>query len=121
MKKILIIDDEEQMRRLLRNILEREGYEVAEAPDGKIGIRLHQKNPADLVITDLIMPEKEGIETIMELKRNFPDTKIFAMSGGGRYDPKTYLDIAKKLGANMVIQKPFDRQELVEAVREVLE
>jgi len=57
----------------------------------------------------------------MELKRDFPDTKIFAMSGGGRYDPKTYLDIAKKLGANMAIQKPFDRQELVEAVREVLE
>jgi len=83
MARILLIDDDAPVRRTLRKMLERQGYEVEEAPDGKAGLTLYQENPADLIITDLIMPEMEGIETIMELRRRFPDVKIIAMSGGG--------------------------------------
>ena len=91
MALILIIDDDDQIRRVLRKTLERDGYDVADAPNGKEGIRLYRENPADLVITDIIMPEKEGIETIRELRRDFPEVKIIAISGGGRIGPDSYF------------------------------
>jgi len=91
MAQILIIDDEATIRDLLVKILEREGYKTITAADGKEGIRIFRENPADLIITDLIMPEKEGIETIMELRRDFRDVKVIAMSGGGKIEPETYL------------------------------
>ena len=121
MARILIIDDEAMILDLLVNILEREGYETITASGGKDGIKIHRENPADLIITDLIMPEKEGIETIMELCRDFQDVKIIAMSGGGKADPETYLQIAKTIGAIKTIAKPFDRKELLKTVREILE
>jgi len=96
MSRILIIDDDAQILKMLRQILEREKYHVTEASNGKEGLRLYRENPADLVITDIIMPEKEGIEIIIELKRDYPDVKIIAISGGGRINPEDYLDIAKK-------------------------
>ncbi|MEJ2656238.1 MAG: response regulator [Desulfobacterales bacterium] len=121
MARILIIDDEAMMRDLLVQILGREGHETVTASSGRDGIKIHQENPADLIITDIIMPDKEGIETIMELRRNFRDVKIIAMSGGGRIDSETYLHIAKTIGAIKTIAKPFYRKELLEKVQELLE
>jgi len=101
-------------------MFEREGYEVVDAPDGKVAMRLHQEEPADLVITDLIMPEKEGIETIMELRQTSPDVKIIAISGGGRIEPETHLKVAKGLGAMRTFTKPIEPKELLSSVRELL-
>ena len=121
MGRILIIDDEAMIRDLLVKILEREGYETVTASGGKDGIKIHRENPADLIITDLIMPEKDGLETIMELRRDFKDVKIIAMSGGGKIDSETYLQIAKTMGAIETIAKPFDLRELLKTVQELLE
>jgi CheY-like chemotaxis protein len=121
MTRILIIDDEAMIRNLLVKILEREGYNTITASDGKEGIKSHRENPADLIITDLIMPGKEGIETIMELRRDFPDVKIVAMSGGGNMDPETYLRIAKTMGAIKTLAKPFDKKVLLKTIQEILE
>jgi len=121
MARILIIDDESMIRDLLVNILEREGYETITASGGKDGIKIYRENPTDLIITDLLMPEKDGIETIMELRRDFQDVKIIAMSGGGKIDPETYLEIAKTMGAIKTIEKPFNLRELLKTVQELLE
>jgi len=96
MARILIIDDEPQLLDMLGQTFEREGYDIVKASNGKEGIKLYRENPVDLIITDIIMPEKEGIETIFELRKDFPDLKIIAISGGGRIEPEEYLDIAKK-------------------------
>ena len=120
MALILIIDDDNQFRAMLREMLERTGYEVVEASDGKEGIKLYREKATDLIITDLIMPEKEGIETIMELCRDFPDVKIIAISGGGRIDPEQYLSMAKSFGAQYSFAKPVEREELLQAVEELL-
>ena len=120
MARILIIDDESQIRSMLRLMLERAGYEIAEAPDGIDGIRQYRENPADLIITDLIMPNKDGIGMIIELKKEFPEVKIIAMSGGGVNRPEGYLDGAKKLGATRTLTKPIDRDEMLKAVKETL-
>jgi CheY-like chemotaxis protein len=121
MARILVIDDEALIRDLILKILESEGYETITATDGQDGIRIFRENPTDLVITDLIMPEKEGIETIMELRRDFKDVKVIAMSGGGKIDAETYLHIAKTIGAIGTIAKPFDRKEVLKTVQELLE
>lgn len=120
MARILIIDDESQIRSMLRLMLERVGYEVIEAADGMDGIRQYRDNPADLIITDLIMPNKDGIGMIIELKKEFPEVKIIAMSGGGVNRPEGYLDGAKKLGATRTLTKPIDRDEMINAVKETL-
>ena len=120
MPLILVIDDDDQVRGMLREMLGRAGYEVADAPNGKEGIRLYRQNPADLVITEIIMPEKEGIETIMDLRREFPGVKIIAMSGGGSIGPEDYLYMARRLGANRTFAKPLERDELLKAVGELI-
>ena len=120
MARILIIDDEPQIRSMLTLMLEREGYEVVEAPDGVEGIKVYRQNPADLIITDLIMPNKDGIGMIIDLKKEFPDIKIIAMSGGGLNKPDGYLKGAKKLGASCTLTKPIDREEMLRAVRDIL-
>jgi len=120
MKRILIIDDNDQLRSLLREILELGNYVVTEAPNGDIGARLFRQQPADLVITDIFMPEKEGLETIRELRRDFPDVKIIAISGGGSRGALGYLPTAKKLGAHRTFIKPFEMLELLAAVHELL-
>ena len=119
-KTILIIEDEENIRGLLRKILEKEGYDVIEAPNGEVGTRLYRQHLPDLIITDLIMPEKEGIETIRELRLDYPDAKIIAMSGGGNLDPEQYLQIAEGLGVLKTFSKPFMREEIIEAVNELI-
>jgi YesN/AraC family two-component response regulator len=120
MARILIIDDEPQIRSMLKLMLERDGYEVAEAPDGIEGIRIYRRNPADLIITDLIMPNKDGIGMIIDLKKEFPNVKIIAMSGGGLNKPEGYLKGAKKLGAACTLTKPIDRDEMLRAIKNVL-
>ena len=120
MARILIIDDEPQIRSMLKLMLERDGYEVVEAPDGVAGIKVYRQNPADLIITDLIMPNKDGIGMIIELKKEFPDVMIIAMSGGGLNKPDGYLKGAKKLGAACTLTKPIDREEMLKAVKDIL-
>lgn len=120
MESILIIDDEAQIRSMIRLILEREGYVVTEAPDGTEGIRRFRENPTDLIITDIIMPNKDGIGMIIELKKEFPGAKIIAMSGGGLNRPDGYLRGAKQLGAACTLSKPINRQELLRVVKDTL-
>jgi len=119
--RVLIIDDDEQIRDLLCQVMEWSGYTVMEAENGRQGMRKQRENPADLVITDLIMPEQEGLETITLLKKEFPKVKIIAVSGGGRIGPEAYLPAAQELGADRVFCKPFDVKTFVTAVRELLD
>ncbi len=121
MARILIIDDERQVRELLRDILEEAGYDVAEASDGQEAMKIQKSEPAELIITDLIMPEKEGIETIRELKQSYPDVRIIAMSGGGVVGPDSYLKIAQGVGAIWTFSKPIKRDELLDGIRGLLE
>ena len=113
---ILIIEDDDQFRTWLCKVLEKEGHTVEGAADGSAGLKRFHQQSFDLVITDLIMPNKEGIETIVDLKVIHPAAKIIAISGGGRNHPKPYLEIAEKLGANRTIEKPFERDQLLFAV-----
>ena len=121
MSNILVIDDDTQIRSMLRRVLEREGYVVEEARDGLEGLRIYRENPADLVITDIIMPNKEGIELIKDLLQEFPGIKIIATSGGGTMAPQLYLGLAEGLGVDQVFAKPFDIKELLTAVKALLE
>jgi CheY-like chemotaxis protein len=121
MAHILIIDDDDQFRTMVRQLMERNGHEVKEASGGKEGIRLYRESPTDIIITDLIMPGKDGIETIQELKKDFPDIKIIAVSGGGRLGPQDYLHLAKMLGARRTLTKPIKLSELLNAIEELLE
>jgi YesN/AraC family two-component response regulator len=106
---------------MLREVLRRAGYEVQEARDGAEGTKFYRDHPADLILTDLIMPEKEGLEIIQEFRRDHPKVKIIAMSGGGRHGSYDYLKIAKAFGAQQVLAKPFSHQEILETIIQVLE
>lgn len=120
MASILIIDDDAEIRQLLQQMLQAEGYETLGAENGKVGLNIYRRNRPDLIITDLIMPEKEGIETIIELKKEYPDAKIIAISGGGRLTPENYLPIAKRLGAAYTFIKPLEKTALLEAIASLL-
>ena len=117
MARILVIDDDEQVLEMLYESLTREGYDVLRASNGEQGLRLYREEPVDLIITDLIMPEKEGIETIIELRQDFPDVKIIAISGGGRIGTKDYLNMAKIFGVQRTFTKPVAREQLLDAIR----
>ena len=120
MPNILLVDDNAGLLKMQAEFLRSAGYVVTTAANGKEALRLTQEQAFDLVVTDLVMPEKEGIETIIELRRKIPAMKIIAMSGGGRGDAKDYLIVAQKLGAAKTLAKPFSGKELVEAVASVL-
>ncbi len=120
MARILIIEDDDSVRMSLRMALEDANYEVEEADDGEAGIKLYRQNPADLIITDIIMPEKEGIELITELTEEYPDIRIIAISGGGKVDSDLYLLVSKKVGAIKTFLKPLDINVLVDTVNELL-
>ncbi len=120
MARILVIDDEQYILLMLKKMLEKAGYDVDIAINGEEGLRYYEKYPADLIITDIVMPEKEGLETIRELKNHNPDIKIIAISGGGRVDAKEYLESARLFGASKVFSKPFAQGEIVNAVQELL-
>lgn len=121
MARILIIDDDDQLRHMLCQALEQAGYETVEARDGEEGLEHYRATPTDLIITDILMPGREGLETIMELRRADPGIKIIAISGGGQTGNMTFLEVARYLGAQRAFQKPFELRELLNAVREVLE
>lgn len=118
--RILVIDDDPVVRGMLAEMLRREGYDVDEAEDGRAGMRRFREQPATLVITDVVMPEQEGLETLMQLRQASPTVKVIAISGGGRVGPESYLNSARTLGANAILAKPFGREELLEAVTKVL-
>jgi YesN/AraC family two-component response regulator len=120
MARVLIIDDEPTLRATLRDMLEDDGYDVLDAPDGEKGLVLLRHNAVDVVLTDIMMPEKEGLETIQEIKQAHPTARIVAMSGGGTTGNLSYLNIADKLGAHHVLAKPFARQDLLSALQKVL-
>jgi DNA-binding response OmpR family regulator len=117
---VLLIEDDASVRVALTQTLQRLGYEVAAAANGKAGLLQAMLRPPDLVITDLIMPETEGLETIMELKRRTPAIKIIAISGGGRLSNDDYLNVARKFGASRALAKPFSREELKAAIEATL-
>ena len=120
MARILLIDDNAELRHLLRLQLEGAGHAVLEAPDGGEGIRLYRSGRVDLVLCDLFMPGKEGLETIREL-RGAGEGRIIAISGDGPVDASDFLRMARMLGAARTLSKPFDAPTLLEAVREVLQ
>src|ERR1700686_3266414 len=105
---ILVIDDDALVRQALTQVLNSRGYEVQCAPEGRQGLRAFQQRRPDLVISDIIMPEMEGIETIMELRILSRDCPIIAMSGGGRFGKADFLSVAKHLGATVTLSKPFE-------------
>jgi len=120
LKRILVVDDELQIRTMLAQMLEQEGYAVHTAENGEEGLALVGRHAFDLVITDMIMPVKDGLKFIMELVRDYPDLKILAISGGGAIKAERYLTMAGYLGDIATLEKPFKREVLLELVRKQL-
>ncbi len=120
MAKILIIDDDDLIRGMVATVLRKRGYEVFKASNGNDGIAMVRSNLPDLVITDILMPDKEGIETIFELQNEFPGIKVIAMSGGGATKNMSFLTMAEKIGAKVALKKPFKPQELFDAIETTL-
>jgi CheY-like chemotaxis protein len=120
MARILLIDDDEFVRSMLSRTLSNFGHDVTEASNGKEGLILFSRHGADIVITDIVMPEKEGLEVVIELRTAPNPPKIIAMSGGGRQGLHDYLRLAKHLGASIVLQKPFSSGDLMSALNGLL-
>jgi CheY-like chemotaxis protein len=120
MAKILVFDDEPAILLMIKKMLEKAGHQVEVALNGKEGMELFEKDKPDLLITDIIMPEKEGLETIFELRRKYPELKIIAISGGGRIGPDGYLPGAKLLGADATFSKPLIPKEFLQLVSNLL-
>lgn len=121
MGRILIIDDEAEIRTALREMLQRAGHEVIEAEDGKVGVVLYRKSPVDLVITDLFMPEQEGLRTMAILKREDLNVKMIAISGGGVLGSTDMLSVAEQFGASYTFAKPFCLDDMLNAVNRLLD
>ena len=119
MKRILVIEDDDSVRKLIRRILEGAGYTVLEAPDGVQGVQTYREQRPDLVLTDIFMPGKEGLETILELGLLDPEVRIIAVSGGGNMGILNPLPMAAKLGALRTLSKTFSGKELVDLVEEI--
>ena len=121
MPSILLLEDNTELRNMLKLLLTRAGYEVREASNGKGVVEKYQQLQPDLVITDLLMPEKDGLEVIQELRDLDRTVKIIAMSGGGRGSVEYYLPLAKKLGAQYTLSKPFSYEEFLATIQLALE
>ena len=119
MPRILIIDDDTAVRSTVCRMLERAGYETVEASDGRHGIKL--LDGIDLVITDLLMPDMDGVDLLGTIRKSGHDVPVIAMSGGGKVDSNSYLKVARALGAFATIAKPFDLEHLLATVRDALE
>jgi CheY-like chemotaxis protein len=120
MAKILVIDDEELNRFSIRKVLEGAGHEVAEAVDGVVGLEMQKKQNFNLIITDILMPKKEGLETLQEIKEGYPGISVIAISGGGRLGNMDFLSAAELLGADAILAKPFTDEQIVTCVSECL-
>ena len=120
MPTVLVIDDDAQLRKLLRSVLQSAGYQVSEACDGREGVQAVQFHPPDLVLCDIFMGEQDGLVTILKLRREFPTLKVIAMSGGGALVPASFLDEARIFGAVATLSKPFSPDTLLATVRRVL-
>jgi CheY-like chemotaxis protein len=120
MAKILLIDDDHAVRTMMRLTLAHFGHTVTEARDGREGLKLFDQTNADLVITDIVMPEADGLEVLMAVTKRRPDLRIIAISGGGRQNAGDHLRVAKLLGATKVLAKPFSTEALMVAVNETL-
>jgi CheY-like chemotaxis protein len=122
MPSVLVVDDEDQLRQLIREILEQAGYQVTEARDGKEAVLQYRRAPADVVIMDILMPEQDGLETTSTLRREFPNVKIIAITGSSEMiGILSFLDVAKMLGAHRALQKPFEMQTLLDTVQAELQ
>jgi two-component system, chemotaxis family, chemotaxis protein CheY len=119
MKRVLVVDDSHDVRTMLQALLEQEGFFVAIAADGDEALTLQKAAPFDVVVTDIFMPGKEGIETIDELHRQFPQTKIIVLTGGGGAGKLDYLQIARQIGAAKAFMKPVPPRDLIAAIREL--
>ena len=120
MTAILVVDDQKELRTVVRRVLTEANYEVAEAEDGDAALAAFRASPPALVITDIIMPGKEGIEVIATMKRERPEVKVLAISGGGRTHVMDFLAIARKAGADAALEKPFRKSDLLARVVELL-
>jgi len=120
MSRIVLIDDDPRFRRMLRRLLTREGHQVTESEDGNTGLEQVKILNPDLVITDMVMPEKDGIETVTEIIKWNREIKILAISGGGKITTDIYLQMAKQLGANRICNKGVEPVELIKIVNELL-
>ncbi|NYZ12135.1 response regulator [Azospirillum sp. RWY-5-1] len=120
MPSALIIDDESMVRLALRQMLERQGFDILEASDGEEGLRLFATRPVELVVCDLIMPRSDGISTIMNIRRISSRVKIIAISGGGRSHALELLNVAEQMGADHILEKPFTRIQLLDAISHCL-
>ena len=118
MATVLVIDDEESIRSLLKEVLERANHRALEARDGQEGLTLYQQNKVDLVLMDILMPGTDGLEATLQLTREYLDAKVIAMTGA--QGDRNFLDVAKLFGARRVFEKPFDIDKLVQAVNEEL-
>lgn len=120
MSRILVIDDDEILNDMIVQLLREAGYEAEGACDGLVGLKIFESRQYDLVVTDIVMPEREGIETILAIRKIAKSIPIIAISGGGKLDPDQYLIIAKQCGANYIFTKPFRNRELLEAIKKCL-
>ena len=120
MGRILVVDDDVEIRNILRNLLESAGFEVQIASNGRDAIDRFRANPADMIITDIVMPEMDGLTMIVGLKSEFPDVKIIVTSSGGPMKSDTLLDIAEEIGAVQALLKPFNKDELLAVVNSTL-
>jgi DNA-binding NtrC family response regulator len=116
---VLVVDDDAGIRNFLRMLLELEGYEVATVRNGNEALQAQRQDPAAIVLTDIFMPEVEGMETIARMREEFPQARIIVMSGGGSYNGADYLKLAREIGAVKALKKPFAPQDLIDAMREV--
>lgn len=119
--RILVVEDDPSVRRFLRQALENAGYEVIVGTNGQEGISRYRESPTDLIITDIVMPGKDGLALIMAIQNEFPDSKLIAISGGNARATDEMLLMAEKFGALRTLQKPFSVSVLLDAVREALE
>jgi CheY-like chemotaxis protein len=120
MARILVVDDDEDFRRVLARMLTGAGHEVAEVGDGSHAIEAYRAQPSDLVLSDIYMPGVDGVEAIIRLRVEFPDIRIVAVSGGGYRDKEEVLDVAARLGARATLTKPLERRLLLKTVERVL-
>lgn len=119
MTTLLVVDDDEGIQKFLGLFLKKHGFDIITAYDGDEALKVYNRSNPDIVILDLIMPKKEGIETILDIKKSNPDAKVIAISGGGKNDGMLYLEMAKKMGAVSAFEKPLNKEKLLATINEI--